>query len=86
MAHYDRSTASFPPPRAITKKETTTVLESAWNKLKPDTILAAWYESIETYFKDLEAPEDEEEEKISAKLAFQGTLKNQCFMQCQNND
>ena len=54
LSKYNEETRSFDgpiePPRAITKREATVIIENAWNDIEEYQITEAWFEAIEKYF------------------------------------
>lgn len=63
MKLYDSEVVEFkdeiPPPRAITKKDATAILEKCWESLKKETIISAWHDAL---LKHIESPDFDEEE------------------------
>lgn len=91
MQLYDSDTGEFkdeiPPPRIITKKDATAILEKCWESLKKETILSAWHDALLKHFEssDYDGKEDSEElsdETFRMKIVDSYFMKNNHINQC----
>ena len=62
LSKYNEETMSFDgpiePPRAITKREATIIIENAWDDIEKYQITEAWFEAIDKYFTTINSDDD----------------------------